>query len=121
MGEKHFTKRFPVTVLNLTNIYLICCSAQNSVSNGTTPSINGVDEDRSVTSPTHSVGNGGVNGFGSADSIQEQLMSEQSHSSEPEAEASSLIKLTNGDVLYLREVNRYVQYPLVHSPFQTYQ
>ncbi|GAB5588019.1 GTP-binding protein gtr2 [Umbelopsis nana] len=80
--------------------------AQNSVSNGTTPSINGVDEDRSVTSPTHSVGNGGVNGFGSADSIQEQLMSEQSHSSEPEAEASSLIKLTNGDVLYLREVNR---------------
>lgn len=77
------------------------------MSNGTTPPINGVDEDKSPTSPSHSVGNGGMNGFGGADSLQEQLMSEQSESSEPEAEASSLIKLTNGDVLYLREVNRY--------------
>ncbi|CAO3688251.1 unnamed protein product [Umbelopsis vinacea] len=80
--------------------------AQNSVSNGTTPPINGVDEDKSPSSPSHSVGNGGMNGFGGADSLQEQLMSEQPESSEPEAEASSLIKLTNGDVLYLREVNR---------------
>ncbi|KAI8583772.1 hypothetical protein K450DRAFT_219919 [Umbelopsis ramanniana AG] len=82
--------------------------AQNSASNGTTPSINDVEEDRSATlsSPSLSVGNGGVNGFGGADSLQEQLMSDTSVASEPEAEASSLIKLTNGDVLYLREVNR---------------
>ncbi|CAO3691553.1 unnamed protein product [Umbelopsis ramanniana] len=82
--------------------------AQNSASNGTTPSINDVDEDRSATlsSPSLSVGNGGTNGFGGADSLQEQLMSDTSVASEPEAEASSLIKLTNGDVLYLREVNR---------------
>ncbi|KAG2178927.1 hypothetical protein INT43_001774 [Umbelopsis isabellina] len=82
--------------------------AQNSASNGTTPSISGTDEDRSAlaSSPTVSAGSGGANGFGGADSLQEQLMSEQSQSTEREAEASSLIKLTNGDVLYLREVNR---------------
>jgi Ras-related GTP-binding protein C/D len=83
-------------------------SAQNSASNGMTPSITGTDEDRSAleSSPSQSSGSGDVNGFGGADSLQEQLMREQSRSSEPEAEASSLIKLTNGDVLYLREVNR---------------
>jgi Ras-related GTP-binding protein C/D len=83
-------------------------SAQNSASNGTTPSITGTDEERSglASSPTVSAGSGGANGFGGADSLQEQLMSEQSQSTEREAEASSLIKLTNGDVLYLREVNR---------------
>lgn len=88
--------------------HFIFTSAQNSASNGTTPSINDVDEDRSATlsSPSLSAGNGGTNGFGGADSLQEQLMSDTSVASEPEAEASSLIKLTNGDVLYLREVNR---------------
>ncbi|KAG2173440.1 hypothetical protein INT44_008792 [Umbelopsis vinacea] len=82
--------------------------AQNSASNGTTPSINDAEEDRSATlsSPSLSVGNGDANGFSGADSLQEQLMSDTSVASEPEAEASSLIKLTNGDVLYLREVNR---------------
>ncbi|KAH8554337.1 ras-related GTP-binding protein C [Umbelopsis sp. PMI_123] len=82
--------------------------AQNSASNGTTPSINDTEEDRSATlsSPSISAGNGGINGYGTTDSLQEQLMLDPSVAGESEAEASSLIKLTNGDVLYLREVNR---------------
>jgi Ras-related GTP-binding protein C/D len=56
-----------------------------------------------------------VNGLDS-ESIIEQQQQQQS-TKQHETEASSLIKLDNGDVLYMREVNRYINNHVIRFLF----
>lgn len=87
----------------------ICCSAQGSSPNGHLSIVdeNGDDQDAEDDGGgIHPNGNGISEEHVDNGDIDTESLRPAEGTDQGEADASSLIKLDNGDVLYMREVNR---------------